>query len=225
MVLGAIEGRSYVEPRHLVILGDRLALVRKELAAMEKGLETDLLQTLLHNASPIDGALQTAARLDVLFAKAAFGMKWNGSIPLITADACVSVERFVHPVLLIQSPDTVVPTDLFLGQEEKALLISGPNGGGKTVAMKSFGLVTQLLRLSLPVPQAFPGGAAKRPTVGFFRNVLVEMGDQQNIVQGESTFMARLNAYSTLLERLEQNAAAPPPDNPQGKEMLIAHSC
>ena len=196
-------GRCYVEPRHLVELGNELATTRKARENLESDIENRLLLILQNCVSPINQGLQTIARLDVIVAKAAFGDRLGGSLPTIRNQGTIMVDQFVYPVLALQNKASAVPTDLRLGNDKtdckKALIVSGPNGGGKTVAMKSFGVAAVLARMAVPIPQL---NSSVQPRVDFFSELIVEVGDQQSIVQGESTFMARLNTYSSMLERV-----------------------
>ena len=206
-------GRCYVEPRHLVHLGDELKQLRDELQKAEAIIEYQLIQTILRAAPVIDAGMYTIARLDVLFSKAAFGMFLQGEIPKIGAQGRIIVDNFVHPLLALQNKESVVPVDLrmFSDLNNRVLIISGPNGGGKSLAMKSFGLVCVLVKIALPIPTA-SSLHTPIPVVDFFENVLIEMGDQQNVVEGESTYQARLNSLSSVIQRVS-------PLNFDGKEI------
>jgi DNA mismatch repair protein MutS2 len=134
-------------------------------------------------------------------------------IPEVTEKGRVNVEAFVHPVLAIEkrfetesgqssNSETVVPIDLMMpGQGSyQALMISGPNSGGKTLSLKSFGLAAIMAKLALPIPVARV--SKENPTVvDFFRDIDVEVGDNQSLSSGESTLMARLNSLSALIEK------------------------
>ena len=196
-------GRCYVEPRHLINLGDELQQLRDELQKAEAIIEYQLVQTILQAAPIIDAGMHAVARLDVLFSKAAFGTFLHGKIPKIGAQGRIIVDNFVHPLLALQNKDSVVPVDLrmYTDLNNRVLIISGPNGGGKSLAMKSFGLVCILVKMALPIPIASSLNNSK-PVVDFFENVFIEMGDQQNIVEGESTYQARLNCLSSVIQQV-----------------------
>lgn len=197
--------RCYIEPRSVVKEGDELVSIQKELNAMETDIKQGLMNAILKASSVIDRGVHTMARLDVVLAKAAFGSVLNGNIPKVRHDGQISVKNFIHPVLLLRksmSNEDPVPVDLFLSHDQgsHALIISGPNGGGKTIALKSFGMSSLLAKLSIPIPQAQKRSSDVPPRVDFFDNVLVEVGDQQSVLEGESTLMAKLNAYSSIIE-------------------------
>ena len=198
-------GRCYVEPSQLVSLGDELQVLKEELQRTESIITHQLIQTIINVASVVDAGIHTVARLDVVFSKAAFGMSLKGTIPKVGTEGRICVYRFVHPVLASQNMNSVVPVDLRMYNDRKnrVLIISGPNGGGKSIAMKSFGLVCLLVKLALPIPLASSANAiATTPIVDFFDNVVIEMGDQQSVVEGESTFTARLQYLSSVIQRI-----------------------
>lgn len=207
IVRGVAESRDryYVEPHELVNLNDELAKVRQELAVSEQQIKYDLVQSVLRVADKIDAGLDNLARLDVIFAKAAFATDFHAVIPLVQDDGHIDVQRYVHPVLAIrdgrESTSSVVPIDLHLtaDQGSRALIISGPNGGGKTVALKAFGVATILVKLAIPIPVIL---SSTVPRIDFFDDVLVEVGDGQSVTEGESTLMSRLNACSRLINRV-----------------------
>jgi dsDNA-specific endonuclease/ATPase MutS2 len=192
--------------------------IQNEMQDLEEQIRVGCVNQIQSVSAVIDAGLQVVARLDVVFAKAAFGLRLNGRFPEVAKNGRIDVGNFVHPVLLMRdlegsfpgvnslSLSNVVPINLHLSsdQGDQALIISGPNGGGKTVAMKSFGIVCILCKLGIPIPVSSPTG--KSPRVDFFDNILVEAGDQQSVIEGESTWMAKVNAYASIL-RLVMNSA------------------
>ena len=208
LVRGSEGGRCYVEPRSAVQYGDDLAAVRHELVSTEAQIEQDLIQTIVRAQQVMDASLDVMARLDVIFARAAFGKRMRGSVPNMGCEGCISIPRFVHPVLALDDVDSVVPTDLHLANDtdesNRSLVISGPNGGGKSVAMKSFGVVCMLSKMAVPIPHQ----SEETPRVDFFPQVLVELGDQQNVMEGESTFMAKINVCSSLIQQVQEQGRA-----------------
>ena len=196
----------YVEPKSIVKSGDELVAVRNELNAIESEIERGLKGAIFQGASAIDRGIHTMARLDVIFGKSAFGHVLNGSIPKVQHTGRISVRDFIHPVLLLQAKRTSdnepVPVDLLLSHEtgSQALIISGPNGGGKTIALKSFGVSSLLAKLAIPIPQAQKRLRHVPPQVDYFDKLIVDVGDQQSVIEGESTLMAKLNSYSSVIE-------------------------
>jgi hypothetical protein len=192
-------------------LANKLAMIQNEILILEQNIKRTLVAAMMRAAPDVELAFAALARLDVLFAKAAFGLEWNGVIPDVAEEGRVIVHKFVHPVLAIEKkfepetgskPTPIVPIDLLLpgNGSYQALMISGPNSGGKTLALKSFGLAAVMVKLALPIT------LAQMPNddpivVDFFDDIDVEVGDNQSLVSGESTLMARLNSLSALIEK------------------------
>ena len=99
---------------------------------------------------------------------------------------------------------SVVPINLHLSSDagERALIISGPNGGGKTISMKSFGLVCILCNLGIPIPVSSVLPSPSQPRVDFFNNIFVDAGDRQSVVEGESTWTAKINACASIIDQV-----------------------
>ena len=143
-------------------------------------------------------------RLDVIFAKAYFGLHFYNNentdaiIPIMKSDGIISINNFVHPILAFKpTQDDLVPINLQLSKDkgESILIISGPNGGGKTLTLKSFGLVCMMMKLAIPIPTINDNMAR----IDYFDDIFVDIGDHQNVLQGESTFMSKLNSYSRVI--------------------------
>ena len=196
---------SFVEPRKNIKLGDQLVQIREDIAIAEREISDYLSVSILQRAYCIDQGLDKIARIDSIFSRAAFGYTMNGCVPHIGNEGVIDVANFVHPVLYagldyVSSSRAVIPIDLRVLPSERSLLISGPNGGGKTIAMKSFGLVAIMSKLGIPIP--ISKQRKERLRVDFFDEIFVEVGDNQNITSEESTFTVRMNSLSALLEKL-----------------------
>ena len=214
-------GTCYVEPKSIIHKGDELSQIREEIAEIENQIIQHQIALVAQAAPFIDRAMDTMARIDTIFARAAFGSTLNGVIPSIRAEGNVNVKDFVHPVLALKnyedarqaSSRNVVPIDLNLPADKgcRVLVISGTNGGGKTVALKSFGVVASMNKVGVPIPtnsqilmKKDKHGVPAR--VDFNRDILVEVGDEQDITKGESTLMARLNHMSTVIQRVTRTS-------------------
>ena len=205
--------RKNTQHSSLLAAEQDLEQLQEQLEAAEQEILHSLSQTVKAVSTEIDTNLNILARLDTIFAKAAFGTFVDAQIPTVGQEGCILVDQFVHPVLLLaeEGSHEVVPIDLRLSAQEgqRALIVSGPNGGGKTGAMKSFGLSATLCRLGIPIPCATTtsNGANQGPRVDFFEKVHVALGDQQSLTEGESTMMARLNACSVVINSVCQNTS------------------
>jgi len=177
--------------------------IQEEIAAKEQAIRWGLVQIIHSARREIDYSLDVLARLDVLFAKAAFGVRVEGKPAKTSLEhtGTIRVRNFVHPLLLLSTQRTSaavpVPIDLELGSQStnRALVISGPNGGGKTLSMKSFALVCVLSKLGIPI-------TGESVEVDFFDEILTSVGDLQNVESGESTFTAQLNRFSALIDKV-----------------------
>jgi DNA mismatch repair protein MutS2 len=141
-------------------------------------------------------AAETIAELDSVFARARFAQEFDATVPEFSAASELRLEAARHPVLenkLRKEGRAVVPMTLALGGEERVLVISGPNTGGKTVALKTTGIAALSAQSGIPV-------AAQRAVLPFFDRVLVDIGDEQSIAADLSTFSAHMLNLKAMLE-------------------------
>ena len=180
----------------------QLATLREEISILEKQTTNMLIASMIDAAPHVERALDVLARLDVIFARALFALDYNGVIPEVGDESSIIVKNFVHPVLALEkSISGVVPIDLL--QPGPVLVISGPNAGGKTLALKSFGLAACFVKLGIPITVNRIPSEESEVRVDFFENIFVQIGDSQDLLLGESTLMARLNSCSKLIQRME----------------------
>ena len=202
---GIVHGHSnsgetfYVEPLPLVELSNRLAEVE---AAVEQ--ETRRILLLLNNAirqhlDEIDTSILGFAELDTLHAKYKLGLSFRGVTPKIQEEGEISVVGLRHPILALQLP-RVVANDFLLSQSQSALIISGPNAGGKTIALKALGLICWMVRFGIPIP------AEEGARVDFFHRIYADIGDDQRLADGLSTFSGQLFKIKDILLDSESNS-------------------
>jgi len=139
-------------------------------------------------------ALAAATELDVACARAGFAARLDATRPSVGTGAVVELRMARHPVLAL-TQEGVVPNDLSLSQKRPVLVLTGPNAGGKTVAMKTIGLCALLVRAGCFVP----AGAGSR--VDLFDEVLADIGDTQTVHEGLSSFSAHLTTLRSMLDR------------------------
>jgi DNA mismatch repair protein MutS2 len=195
---GIVHGSSasgstlFVEPRELTEVGNRLRLAEAE-AARE---EARVLVALSSELKALHDACETAFFACVAADLCSAGTRWadeTQSVVLELEDeAKLELRDARHPLLLLTGLE-VVPNDIVL-HARQALIISGPNAGGKTVALKTAGLVAWMVRSGLPVP------ARADSVVGWFDRVLCDIGDEQSIVHSLSTFSAHIVNLCSILE-------------------------
>jgi len=202
-VQGVVHGASatgqtvFVEPFETVETNNQLVQLAEDEAAEIFRILKDLTGRLQAMIGPLQWAAAIIAELDSVFARARFAREFDACIPEFAADAQLQLEAVRHPVLedkLRRENRAIVPISLNLSGEERLLVISGPNTGGKTVALKTTGMAALAAQAGIPV-------AAQRAVLPLFDRVLVDIGDEQSIAADLSTFSAHmLNLKSMLAE-------------------------
>jgi DNA mismatch repair protein MutS2 len=190
---GVIHGASstgqtlFLEPLDTIDLNNELVRLQEEESREVFRILRELTSRLRVYSEPIRAAAGIVAALDLIFAKARFAVEFNCSIPKFTEQ--LHFENARHPLLmdvLRRSRKRVVPFTLTLDRDCRTLLISGPNTGGKTVTLKTVGVIALMAQAALPVPCS----AAELPV---FEQVLADIGDNQSIEQNLSTFSAHMS--------------------------------
>jgi DNA mismatch repair protein MutS2 len=192
----------FVEPTALVELNNRLKVAEIEIRRESRRILEELAGVVSQAAEGLRADRDILTRLDVLAAAARLSVAYDGAPVEIIDEPIVDLRLLRHPLLALRAVESglkVTPNDVALGQipgrsTAKALVVSGPNAGGKTVLLKSVGLAALVARAGLPVP-AGPGSR-----VGFFHQVLADIGDQQSVMGDLSTFSAHLANLSGILD-------------------------
>ena len=175
-------GQTYfIEPMAIVEANNDIRLLEtQELEEIDRIMQK-LCAECGAAAEDMLSGYRIAAELNLYFAKASLGAMHKGIIPQITEDGSMLLKKARHPLL---DPKTVVPISLSLGTDYHALIITGPNTGGKTVALKTVGLLTAMAMCGLMIP------AADGSRISVFDRILVDIGDRQSIEYNLSTFSA-----------------------------------
>lgn len=187
----------YIEPYELIDLNNDLKMAEAELEREERRILRDLSERLGRVAHDIAQSMAGAVELDVIAAKASLGAQLQCSIPTVTAEPRFHLEQARHPVLALRGID-VVPNDLTLGEPHRALVLSGPNTGGKTVTLKTLGLAALFARAALPFP------CEPESVIGWFPDVLTDIGDHQDVEGDLSTFSGHVKALQEMLETVDR---------------------
>ncbi len=199
----------FVEPAEAVELNNALIdLLQHEREEIDRILWE--LTHLVHlNQREILLTLETIAVVDLLSAKVRFGRKHDMRLPEINADHRLLLRQARNPILLTlsdhhpdgvpQSPRAVVPIDVRLGDDFDIMMITGPNTGGKTAALKTVGLLALMAQSGLPIP-ADPGS-----TLPIFDAIWIDVGDEQSLQQSLSTFSAHLTRILRVLDRARRS--------------------
>ena len=173
----------YIEPDSCVETANQ---IDSYIAAEKKEIQIILKNLSLLVSSEADGLLvnlDSLTSLDVIYAKALMGKACDYHMVKISNDYCFNLRKAKHPLI---DPDKVVPIDVELGKKASTIIITGPNTGGKTVALKTIGLLHVMMMCGMMVP------ANSDSVLSVFSEVLVDIGDEQSIEQSLSTFSAHL---------------------------------
>jgi DNA mismatch repair protein MutS2 len=201
-VPGVVHGASgtgqtvFVEPFETVETNNQLVQLSEEEAAEIARILWELSERLRTIEGPLLAAAETIAEFDSLFARGRFACDFDAAMPEFSEAAEFRLVEARHPVLedkLRRDDRAIVPMTLALGGAEKVLVISGPNTGGKTVALKTTGLAALAAQSGIPV-------AAQRAVLPMFDRVLVDIGDEQSIAADLSTFSAHMLNLKSMLE-------------------------
>jgi DNA mismatch repair protein MutS2 len=203
MVPGLVHDQSasgstlYIEPMGLVNLNNEI----KELKLSEKAeierILAELSLEIYDDISAIEIDANILWELDFIFAKAKFANDLNCTIPSVNEDGIVDIIQAKHPLI---DRKVVVPMDIYMGKKFKSLVITGPNTGGKTVTLKTIGLLHIMALSGLMIP------ARENSTVGFFNEVFADIGDEQSIEQNLSTFSSHMTNIVNIIDKADEKS-------------------
>jgi DNA mismatch repair protein MutS2 len=205
---GVVHGASatgqtvFMEPFETVEANNQLVQLAEDEAAEVLRILRELTEKLQVIRGPLMAAAETIAELDSVFARARFARDFDAAMPEFSSTQELRLEVARHPVLedkLRKENRAIIPMTLTLGGEERVLVISGPNTGGKTVALKTTGMAALAAQAGIPV-------AAQRAVLPLFDRVLVDIGDQQSIAADLSTFSAHMLNLKGMLEAATPNS-------------------
>ncbi|BCR06495.1 endonuclease MutS2 [Desulfuromonas versatilis] len=192
----------YVEPVSVLEWNNELQTQLREEKREEERILRRLSGQVRVEAEPLAGNQRILGRLDFVAAAARFSLASDGVAPRLVEQPLVELKAARHPLLLFNADGTArqgeaIPVDLLLGEGIDTLVISGPNTGGKTVALKTLGLLTLLVRSGLHIP-CHPDSR-----VGRFARVFADIGDEQSIEENLSTFSGHLTRIGRILREAD----------------------
>ena len=188
----------YVEPISVLPLVNGLQEVRSQLEHEIRAILRQLTVLVQPHVPDILKVYQGVFQIDLRRACALLKEKWNAVIPQVGTSGIIRLENMKHPLLLEKI--SVVGNDFSITTKQPVIMLSGPNAGGKTVALKSVGVATLLMKLGAPIP------AMRSARVDFFANVFADIGDSQGVQEGLSSFSGHLLVLRHILERSSSNS-------------------
>lgn len=187
----------FIEPMVIVEMNNEIKeLMLKEKAEIERIL-SELTEMVMKYVDDIEYDNENIAYIDFLMAKAKFGLDLNGSIPDVNDSGLINIKSARHPLI---DKEKVVPIDIRLGDTFKALIITGPNTGGKTVTLKTAGLLTLMGMAGLAIP------ARDGSQISVFKKIFADIGDEQSIEQSLSTFSSHLKNIVDILKNVDNKS-------------------
>ena len=185
----------FIEPLAVVELNNDVKQLtlseRQEIERIYRGLSNDVKK----DKEILTSNLTILARFDFTFAKAKLALKQHAFLPKLNDNDHTDLHAARHPLI---DDDKVVPIDLQLGVSYRMLLVTGPNTGGKTVSMKTLGLLALMAKSGLFIT------AAPESEIAFYKGIYADIGDEQSIEQSLSTFSSHMTHIADLLQSVEQ---------------------
>ena len=200
--LSASGATAFVEPKELVIPNNRLRVAQLSVAREVERILKSLSEAAGQAEETLRRNLSVLIEIDLIRAKAKLSERIGGVVPLINTTGKLDLSAARHPLLLLRASQEgtgqpVVSNDILLEEKQRAMVISGPNAGGKTVVLKTVGLFALMLRAGLPLP------CREGSEMALFSGVVADIGDDQDLSRDLSSFSAHLENILSILSMPE----------------------
>ena len=181
----------FIEPAAVVKLNNDIRELELKEEAEIQVILADLSAQAAEYTEQIATDYKVLVKLDFIFAKAQLARNWHCTAPVMNTEHYTNIKQGRHPLI---DPEKVVPIDINLGKDFNLLIITGPNTGGKTVSLKTVGLLTLMAQAGLYIP------ALDQSQIGIFNNIFADIGDEQSIEQSLSTFSSHMTNTIHILK-------------------------
>lgn len=189
----------FIEPMSVVEANNEIRILKAREQAEIERITKELSAEVGENAAAISENFRLSQILELYFAKANLGAKMKAITPRLSEEPKVVLKNAKHPLL---DRDTAVPISVEIGENYSCLIITGPNTGGKTVAIKTVGLLTLMTMCGLMIP------AGDGSVIGFFDRIFVDIGDEQSIEQSLSTFSSHITNVIGIVNNAGEKSLA-----------------
>ena len=187
----------FIEPMAIVKLNNEIRDLELKEAAEIEVIRATLSELAAQNREAIQYNLENLVELDFIFARASLAMEQNATRPIFNTKGYINIRKGRHPLI---DKKKVVPIDIHLGKDFHLLIVTGPNTGGKTVSLKTVGLLTLMGQAGLHIP------ALDRSELAVFHEVYADIGDEQSIEQSLSTFSSHMTNVVSFIEKADANS-------------------
>lgn len=181
----------FIEPMSVVEINNDIRVLRSKEKEEIQRILCELSAKVAEYGESIQNSYRIITELAIIFGKASLAYKMNATVPIINGNNRIVLRNARHPLI---NPKTVVPISLTLGKDYNSLVITGPNTGGKTVTLKTIGLLTLMALCGMMIP------CDDNSEIAVFDKILVDIGDEQSIEQSLSTFSSHMVNVISILE-------------------------
>lgn len=187
----------FIEPMGVVDANNEIRILKRDEQIEIERIIREMSADVAECGDALLRGIENAFILEMYFAKAGLGAKMKAITPVLSEQPVLRLNKARHPLIPLER---VVPTTIILGETYTELIITGPNTGGKTVALKTAGLLTLMTMCGLMIP------AADDSVVGVFSDILVDIGDEQSIEQSLSTFSAHMTNIIGIMKSANERS-------------------
>ena len=186
---------SFVEPMAIVESDNQISMLEEDEREEEQRILRELTGWVRGYRDQLEANLETVIELDFYHCLARFSLAYESVRPDMATDGSIDIREARNPFIIMSKKEKAVPIDIVMEREKKAMIISGPNAGGKTVALKTIGLLVAMAASGLFVP------ARGNPRITLFPAIYAVIGDEQDISMELSSFTAHVSAIKSLYEK------------------------